>query len=250
VIPAPLGLMHPHQKKCSCCCITTIIFSIVGVTALIIGGLYLGGYIFAPENPDAIRATSFKSAKDMVNAVVTSAKAHNAKRAKLTCGKKKWKIHRPDPKPAKSFYTGTAHFDPEQQKKAAPGIIVALPNKQAGKGQPAKKEWWFCSAKTSIRSSTRDNMSCHELYESDNFDRKKIAKRQKKIENLYGNSWRRQKLCLACTHTNDTHRDKGLGGEDIDVEDSDDCGRTGTKKREAAIMELLKDGVTDLKITS
>merc|ERR1711900_125744 len=79
------GPMHPPQETCSCCCITAIIFSIVAVIALIFGGLYFGGYIFADDNPDAFKCTSLKD-------IVTSTNAHNAKRAKLTEGTKKWKI--------------------------------------------------------------------------------------------------------------------------------------------------------------
>jgi len=225
------GPMHPPQETCSCCCITAIIFSIVAVIALIFGGLYFGGYIFADDSPDAFKCTSLKD-------IVTSTNAHNAKRAKLTEGTKKWKIHRPDAKPAKSFYT---HSSLAEQKKAAPGIKVALPNKTSligrlAKGQPAKKEWWFCGAQ------------CKKLYESDKFDHSKLAGREKEIERRYGSTNRRQKLCLLCMHTNDTHRAKGRDGDDIDVESSDEHGRTGPKLREAAIMAVLKKGVTDLKV--
>merc|ERR1712000_734223 len=104
------------------------------------------------------------------------------------------------------------------------------------KGQPAKKEWWFCGAQ------------CKKLYESDKFDHSKLAGREKEIERRYGSTNRRQKLCLLCMHTNDTHRAKGRDGDDIDVESSDEHGRTGPKLREAAIMAVLRKGVTDLKV--
>jgi len=238
MVPPPMGAApygpYPPQQKSNCCCIWTLILLIIAVTGLALWGLWMAGYIFVPENPDKMKATSLKE-------MFAESDAYNKKRAKLkTKTGKRWKIHKADPAPCKSFYTPAAHWDPAKKKKA-PGKVVALPNKQTStigrliKGAPPKKEWWFCGDK------------CQQLYNSGKLDDTKLVGREREIEKRYGAQGRkRQKLCLVCMHTNDTHRAKGRDGCDIDVESSDDFGDTADDKRERAITAVLKKGVTVL----
>lgn len=49
-------------------------------------------------------------------------------------------------------------------------------------------------------------------------------------------------------HMNDSKLSTAIDGVTVSIEDSDEWGRTASQKREAAIMAVLKKGVTDLKV--